>query len=128
MTADQGHRQGQVVRRYDRGPRPRRDIDTPTFDGNEEFERQREAAEQYACDPAPLGCHAEPGERCRVIGRPDLFLTRRPAHLGRLRRAGVAPPSTVGSGERRDGDRPPEAPIPDVNRHLYDDIRPEPST
>jgi hypothetical protein len=111
-------RQGQVLRRYDRGTRPR-DV-TPTIDGGDEFERQRELAEQYACDPGPLGCGVDAGERCRVIGRPDLYLTRRPAHLGRLRRAGVAPPSTVGTGERRDYDRPEDAPIPEQNRHLYD--------
>ena len=113
----------QILRRYDRAPRTRRDTATPTFDGGEEFERQRALAEQYPCDPPPLGCAAPAGEQCRVIGRPDLALTRRPAHLGRLRRAGVAPPSTVGTGARRDTDRPPGAPIPAQNRHIYDDDR-----
>lgn len=100
-------------------PRPR-DV-TPTFDGADQFERAREAAEQYPCDPPPLGCAVGAGQRCRVIGAPTLALTRRPAHLGRMRRAGVAPPSTVGSGAPRDCDRPTGAPIPDRNRHVYEE-------
>jgi hypothetical protein len=120
MSAEQPPtRQGQVLRR-DWPARPRPRDTTPAFDHADEFERQREAAEQYPCDQPPLGCGVPVGERCRVIGALALYLTRRPAHLGRLRSAGVAPPSVVGSGAPRDGDRPPGAPIPARNRSLYD--------
>jgi hypothetical protein len=120
----ENRQQGQVLRRYDRS-RPR-DV-TPSFDHGDTFERQRELAEQYPCEAPPRGCGAEVGQRCRVVElggkvRPDLVLTRRPAHLPRLRAAGLAPPSTVGTGQRRETDRPDGAPVPEQNRHLYADI------
>lgn len=87
------------------------------------FARHREEAERYPCDPPPHGCAQPAGQTCTVIGRPDLPLHRQPAHLGRLRRAGLAPPSTVGNGARRETDRPPHASVPEQNRHIYDDLQ-----
>ena len=116
------------LRRYERlpFPRPRRPRDvTPTLDRADEFERQRALAEQYPCEPPPHGCDAAVGERCTAIGCPGVYLTRRPAHLRRLRAAGVAAPSTVGDGTPDPPDRLPTEPIPEQTRNLPD--RPTPT-
>ena len=84
------------------------------------FARARDEALQHPCALPPLGCGAEVGQPCSVIGHPDVPLRRQPAHLPRMRRAGLAPTSKVGDGAPRDSDRPPGAPIPRRNRHLYD--------
>lgn len=103
------------------GPRRRTRDHAATLEHAATFARQRELAEQYPCDQPPLGCAARAGESCTAIGHPDIRLTRRPAHLGRLRRAGLGASSTVGSGARRETDRPPDAPIPAANRAIYED-------
>lgn len=92
----------------------------------EAFRRAREDAEQHPCERPPRGCGVPAGETCRVVDHhgnvhPDVPLGRQPAHMGRLRAAGWAPGSTVGTGARRDTDRPDTAPIPRQNAHLYDD-------
>lgn len=99
----------------------RRNDHADRLERQDSFRRAQEEAQRHPCALPPLGCAAPAGQPCTVIGHPDIPLRHQPAHLPRMRAAGLTPSSTVGTGARRDTDRPDTAPIPRQNAHLYDD-------